>query len=80
MEIKDINIKKYFYMSLNERQKRQFLGLEAQMLGHGGIMAVSKSFCVDRDTVSAGLKEIKSGDNLRDGRIRKVGGGRKKNS
>jgi len=78
MKIDNLDIKKNFYSSLNERQKRHFLGLEAQGLGHGGIIAISKAFGVDRDTVSRGLMEVKSGEKLPSNRIRKEGGGRKK--
>ncbi len=80
MEIDNLDIKKEFYKSLNERQKRHFLGIQAIKLGYGGITAVSKSFEVDRDTISRGRQEVLSGDRLPDGRIRQEGGGRKKNS
>lgn len=78
MEIDNLDIKKNFYTSLNERQKRHFLGMEANELGHGGILIVSQAFGVDRDTVSSGLQQVKSGEQLPPGRIRKKGGGRKK--
>lgn len=80
MEIDNLDIKKEFCKSLNERQKRHFLGIEAIHLGYGGITAVSQSFAVDRDTISRGRREVLSGDWLPDGRIRQEGGGRKKNS
>ena len=74
----NLDIKKNFYSSLNERQQRHFLGLAANELGHGGILLVSQAFGVDRNRVSRGLQEVKSGEKLPDGRIRKKGGGRKK--
>ena len=79
MKIDNLDIKKKFYASLNERQKRHFLGVAAKELGHGGITAVSKAFSVDRDTVSRGLHELEADDVLSTGRVRKEGGGRKKN-
>ncbi len=78
MKIDNLDIKKNFYTSLNERQKRHFLGMQANELGHGGILIVSKAFGVNRDTISSGLKEVKSGEKLPNGRIREKGGGRKK--
>jgi len=79
MEIDNLDIKKEFCKNLNERQKRHFLGIEAIKLGYGGITAVSKSFAVNRDTVSRGRQEILSADQISQGRIRQEGGGRKKN-
>jgi len=78
MNIDNLDINKEFYNSLNERQKRHFLGVEAIHLGYGGISAISKAYKVDRDTVSQGRKEVLSGDKLPIGRVRKEGGGRKK--
>lgn len=48
---------------LNERQKRLYLGCQARMLGRGGIALISNLSGVDRDTVSAGLKEAKENEN-----------------
>lgn len=79
MEIDNLKMKKELFTSLNERQRRQFLGVEAEGLGYGGISAVSKAFGVARCTVSRGLNEVKSGERLAKGRVRKEGGGRKKN-
>jgi hypothetical protein len=78
MKIENLDIKKNFYSSLNERQQRHFLGLEAKGLGHGGIQLVSQAFGAGRNRVSRGLQEVKSGEQLPVGRIRKEGGGRKK--
>lgn len=80
MEVDNLEMKKSFYNSLNERQKRHFLGIEAKSLGHGGINLVSSIFQVNRDTVSRGLQELNLAEEFPCGRIRKEGGGRKKNS
>lgn len=68
---------------LNERLTRLYLGHEALMLGRGGITTVSKLSGVNKETVRAGIKEIKEMEKcplpVKDtGRIRKKGGGRKK--
>jgi hypothetical protein len=80
MEIKNLELKKVFFTSLNERQKRQFLGIESKELGHGGIKEVSTQFETHRETIRIGIVELETKDSLESGRIRKEGGGRKKNS
>jgi hypothetical protein len=62
---------------LNERDRRVALAVEARALGHGGISAVHRATGASRATIRQGLTEL--GDAAPDsGRIRKVGGGRKK--
>jgi len=78
MEIENLDNKKTFFYELNERQKRSFLAIEAQRLGYGGISEVSRKFGVSRATISKGITELESGNNLSTERIRRVGGGRKK--
>lgn len=62
---------------LNEKQRRQYLATEALRIGYGGISTVSKNAGISRVTITAGIKELQSGV-LDDGRIRKLGAGRKK--
>jgi len=67
---------------LNEKQKRMVLAAEAESMGHGGLVKVSKLSGVSRVTLTTGMQEISS-PNLADhpvrgSRIRKEGGGRKK--
>ena len=64
---------------LNEYQARRFLSAEAKSIGYGGISLVSRLSGVSRQTLTEGVKEL---DNLdvelfKNGRCRKVGGGRK---
>jgi len=61
---------------LNEKQLRRYLGSEAEALGHGGIKVVSIISGKARNTITAGIKENKSGED-NESRIRKPGGGRK---
>jgi hypothetical protein len=72
---------------LNERQSRIYLGAEAESLGRGGISKVNKLSRANRRTIAAGVKEIAAGvkeieqkkvSQSGKGRIRKKGGGRKK--
>lgn len=43
---------------LNERQRRLFLANQSQMLGRGGTTLLSNITGVDRNTISAGMKEL----------------------
>ena len=61
---------------LNEKQLRRYLGSEAEALGRGGIGIVSQISGKARNTIVAGMKENKNGEDAT-GRIRKAGGGRK---
>ncbi len=68
--------------SLNEHQRRVYLAAEAKALGRGGIKAVSDLTGVHRNTIAAGLKELRSREENPDGkkdigRVRRRGGGRK---
>jgi Rhodopirellula transposase DDE domain len=63
---------------LNERQRRLLLGVEARLLGHGGVRAVAQIAGVSETTVRAGVFELEEGqDPFPDGRARRQGGGRK---
>lgn len=66
----------------DERLKRLYLAAEAEALGRGGIAEISGFTGLHRNTISAGIKELNSGEVLttQDGeysRTRKEGGGRK---
>ena len=73
---------------LNERQKRLYLAMEAEDIGHGGVLLLSKASNVSRKTIIKGKKELRdlsqkdtaelSEDLMLIDRIRKEGGGRKK--
>jgi hypothetical protein len=78
MKVINFEEKLKFYSSLDERRKRQFAGLEAISLGHGGIKLVGESFDISVVTVRRGRNEIITGDHLDLDRIRAKGGGRKK--
>ncbi len=68
---------------LDERQKRLYLASEAEAIGWGGIGEISSLTGVHRNTISAGIKELNSGEVLTSSdkevkfRTRKEGGGRK---
>jgi hypothetical protein len=68
---------------LNERQRRIYLGIEAQSIGWGGINKIHLLTRINRQTISDGIKEIENEtfgtlENIEKDRIRKIGAGRKK--
>lgn len=78
-QTKEITIK--FLDTLNESQKRWFLGREALLSGHGGIKKICDMTGMTKPTVIRGMKELKSGSYSELGqqeRIRRSGGGRKR--
>ena len=66
-----------FYNTLNERDRRRYAAVEAVKLGHGGIAFISQLLNCDSKTISRGINELKSEDQLNSDRQRKKGGGRK---
>ena len=78
MEIQNIEMKKWFFVNLNERQKRHFTAIIAKDLGFGGQLLTSKTFNIDADTIRRGSSELESMEDHPINRIRKAGGGRKK--
>jgi hypothetical protein len=62
-----------FFLSLNERDRRRYAGLEACKLGHGGISYISEILGCDRKTVCKGIEEILDPPELEPGRVRKKG-------
>jgi transposase len=63
---------------LNERQSRLALGIEARLLGHGGVRAVAQAAGVSVKTVRRGVQESEAGaEPLPPERSRQPGAGRK---
>ena len=63
---------------LNEKSNRLYCAVEAKVLKHGGIKIVSEQTGLSRTTISNGLKELKDVERINNPRVRKKGGGRKK--
>src|SRR6266480_4108460 len=62
-------------MSLNEKQRRQYLAMEAKE--RWNLAAVAREAKVSPNTIRQGIREIEAGDIYKEGeRIRKEGGGR----
>jgi transposase len=64
--------------SLDERSRRLMAAAESQVLGRGGISAVSKATGISRVVIQQGITELMSPSSLPAGRVRREGGGRKK--
>ncbi len=69
------------YSVLNEWLRRQWAAAEAQVLGWGGVLAVSRATGKSRNTIAHGLKDLEdsAAENSVTGtsRLRRTGGGRK---
>jgi Rhodopirellula transposase DDE domain len=70
---------------MDERMRRLFAAAESLTLGYGGISMVSRATGVSRRAIDAGIKELKRARGVgksrspAKGRVRKKGGGRKRN-
>jgi len=80
MKISNLEIKKQFFSTLNERQKRQFAAILVDDLGRGGQIAIGRALNIEPDTIRKGKSELINKEILVGNRVRKEGGGRKKNS
>ena len=45
---------------LNEKQLRQYLGSEAEVIGRGGIAIIARISGKSRNTIVAGIKNVKT--------------------
>ena len=68
-----------YYKLLDEHQQRLFLGLKAKSLGRSGVRLVSEAFGVNPKTIRKGKEELSEIPDIPGRRIRKAGGGAKKN-
>ncbi len=80
MSREDIIREKYQLLApeLNERTLRLFAAAEAKSLGRGGISLVARAIEVSHDRISRGIQDLESEKKLYPHRIRRQGGGRKK--
>lgn len=72
-----------FLPYLNERTRRVWAAIEANALGYGGVTAVAQATGLNRNTITAGMRELQQhqGELLASAspeKIRKSGGGRKR--
>ncbi len=62
---------------LDERTRRITAANEAMSLGFGGVSLVHRASGLSRQAITRGIREIKAGKVLREGRVRRSGAGRK---
>jgi hypothetical protein len=62
---------------LDERTRRLCAANEAKILGYGGVSQVHRACGLSRKAIALGLKELREGMVLPEGRIRRPGAGRK---
>ena len=68
-----------FFESLSEKDQRRFAALQADQLGHGGIVYVAEVLGCSVQTIGRGIDELDQlPDDPASGRVRRPGGGRKK--
>lgn len=63
---------------LNERTRGLYAANEAMAIGWGGLSLVRRATGLARQVISAGIKELQEGQRAGEGRIRRIGGGRKR--
>ena len=80
MDNEEAILRKYQLLApeLTERTLRLFAAAEAKVLGRGGITTVSRAIEISRDRIFRGLRDLESKEKLAPDRIRRKGGGRKK--
>ena len=61
---------------LDERARRLLAGSEALAVGRGGIAAVARATGLARTTVQRGMDDVRAGERLEHGRVRREGAGR----
>lgn len=67
-----------YFKQLDERQKRLYLGLKANLIGWHGVRLVSIAYDVNVKTIRKGKAELSNLPTSPNKRIRKIGGGPKK--
>ena len=73
-----IKTERKFFDSLSEKDKRRYTAVEALKKGIHGITEISEKFRIDQKTIRSGIEELEN-EEMPEVRIRKRGGGRKKN-
>ncbi len=63
---------------LSERERRLLAASEARAAGYGGIAAVAAATGIAPSTIGRGLKELAAPDKFDPDRVRRPGGGRKR--
>ena len=81
--VEEVLYRKYQMLGgiLDERGRRVWAAVEANLLGRGGISTVARATGLSRTTIYQGVEELnrgRAGDTVSGGRLRAPGGGRKR--
>lgn len=49
----------HFYESLSEKDRRHYVAVEAERIGHGGVTYIAELFNCSRQTIYDGIGELK---------------------
>jgi hypothetical protein len=64
-----------FYRSLSEKDRRRYAAVEAEKLGHGGVLYLAALFQCDPDTIRHGAEDVEQlPTDAAEHRVRKKGG------
>lgn len=72
---------KQYFSRLPEKERRHYAAIEAQKLGFGGKVYISKLMPINRHALNKGIRELLDEtiyNQIPNGKQRRVGGGRKK--
>lgn len=75
-------IMKNYFKTLNEKERRIYAATEVMKLGYGGTKYISELLSINPKTIRVGIKDLQmleENPSSENNRIRKPGGGRKKN-
>lgn len=64
-----------FFGWLSEKDRRRYAAVEVAKLGHGGVEYIAQLLACDPKTIRHGLHELEEAEDVAAGRIRKKGGG-----
>ena len=82
IDAKIVSLMRQHYNRLNEKDRRQYAGLESIRFGWGGISKVHSILGLNRSSIALGRKEILNVEVFEEielSKQRRKGGGRKKN-
>ena len=70
LEVQMVN----FYRSLSEKDRRRYAAVEAEKLGHGGVVYIARLFGCDPDTIRRGMNDVEHlPEDAAESRVRKKG-------
>lgn len=75
----EMSPEKKFFLSLSEKDKRNYAASEAIKIGYHGVTEVSNRLGINKHTIRQGIKDFNLIERWKPKKMRKAGGGSKKN-